>query len=214
MAKFGAYGTILKIGDGTTGAPKTLTAATASGGTATFTSAGHGFQVGDLIVVAGVSPSAYNGTWVVTVSALNTFDAIIGSTPAAGSAFGTATEQDQFVTVAQVSDISGPSLSMDTIDVTTHDSPGAWREFIAGLKDPGEVSLEIVYDPAGVTHIALKDDITNRTRRNFLIVFPDASATQWNFAAYVTDFEPAMGVEDAMMASVTLKLTSQPPTLA
>jgi len=210
MAKFGAYGTILRIGDGTTGAAKVLTAATTVGTTATFTSAAHGFVAGDLVVVTGVTPSGYNGTWVVVTAALNTFTVVLIATQAAGTVFGTATKQDVFTSIAQISDVGGPGLAMDTIDVTTHDSPDAWREFIAGLKDAGEVSLDLVYDPDSVTQTALRNDLDSRVTRNFQIVFPDLTATTWNFAAKVTAFEPTASVEDALMASVTLKVTGRP----
>lgn len=73
---------------------KTLTAATAAASVATFTtSAAHGYSIGDIAVVAGVTPSGYNGTWTVASTPTSTtFTANIGSTPAAGSAFGTSTK--------------------------------------------------------------------------------------------------------------------------
>ena len=49
--------------------------------------------------------------------------------------------------IAGVRDISGPGLSADTIDVTTHDSPGAVREFIKSLIDAGEISFDLAWDP-------------------------------------------------------------------
>jgi len=46
------------------------------------------------------------------------------------------------VPVGNLSSIGGLELSADTIDVTTLDSTGGYREFIAGFKDAGEVALE------------------------------------------------------------------------
>lgn len=48
-----------------------------------------------------------------------------------------------FTPLADVTNVSGPGLSRETIDVTSHGSPDAWMQFIGGLKDGGEVSLEI-----------------------------------------------------------------------
>lgn len=118
-----------------------------------------------------------------------------------------------FTTIAQVRDIGGPSLSMDTLDVTTHDSADAWREFVGGLKDGGEVSMELVYDPDSVTQTALRVDLDSRVRRNFKLVFPDLTSTEWAFTATITQFEPSANVEDELSASVTLKVTGE-PTLA
>ena len=46
----------------------TTTGASASGGTATITYSGSAFTVGSFVTVAGVTPTAYNGTWQVTAS--------------------------------------------------------------------------------------------------------------------------------------------------
>jgi predicted secreted protein len=80
------------------------------------------------------------------------------------NAFGTefrrgngATPTETFTTIANVTNIGGPARSRETIDVTTHGSPDAWMEFIGGLKNGGEVSLDINYDPAEATH-DLDDD--------------------------------------------------------
>ncbi|MGJ5817038.1 phage tail tube protein [Paludibaculum fermentans] len=55
------------------------------------------------------------------------------------------------VTVASVKSISGPKLSAEQIDVTTHDSSGSYREFVQSFKDSGEVTLNLVYDPSDTT---------------------------------------------------------------
>lgn len=120
---------------------------------------------------------------------------------------------ETFTTVAEVVNISAPSLALDTIDVTNHSSTAAWREFVAGLLDAGEVTFDINYIPTAATHNAtngLIRDLKNRTKRNFKLVFPDSGSTTWDFSAYVTGFEPDAPVDDKLAASVTLKLTGQP----
>lgn len=139
------------------------------------------------------------------------------------SAFGTllkigdgGSPTETFTTIAEVTSIGGPGLSLDTIEITNHSSPGGWREFIGGLLNAGEVSLDINYDPVGATHNAttgLIADMVARTLRHFQLVFPDTGSTTWSFTALVTLFEPSEPVDDKLAASVTLKLTGQ-PTLA
>lgn len=120
---------------------------------------------------------------------------------------------EAFTTVAQVRTISGPGLTLDTIDVSTHDG-GGWRDFIASLLDGGEVTLDLVWDPDAATHISLRQDLVNRTSpRNFKIVWPDATSTTWSIAGVVTRFEPNAPVDAELSAAVTIKLTQQ-PTLA
>lgn len=121
-----------------------------------------------------------------------------------------------FTTIAGVTNVGGPALGLDTVEVTSHDSTDGWEEFVGGILRSGEVSLDINYDPAGVTHDAttgLIADMVARTVRNFELIFPDDVATTWDFAALVTGFEPGAPVDDKLSASVTLKVTGV-PTLA
>lgn len=117
---------------------------------------------------------------------------------------------ETFATIAQVTNVTGPGYSADTADVTAHDSPSGFREFIATLVDSGEVTLELVFDPDAVTHIGLRTDMVARILRNFQLIWPDASNSQTDFAAYVTGIEPSAPVDDALRASVTLKVNSTP----
>jgi predicted secreted protein len=124
--------------------------------------------------------------------------------------------EETFTTIAEVGDISGPGLSMDPIDVTSHSSSEGWREYIAGLLEAGEISFDINYIPTENTHklaTGLLGDFANKTKRNFQLVFPDAGNTTWSFAALVTGFEPQEPVGDKLAASISLKLTGK-PTLA
>lgn len=123
---------------------------------------------------------------------------------------------ESFTSIAEVSSITGPSLSLDTAEATHHTSPGGWDEHIATLLRGGEVGFEVNFLPADATQsfsTGLLKDMTDKTLRNFQIVFPDPGTTTWAFAAFVTGFEPAAPVDDKLAASVTLMISGQ-PTLA
>lgn len=127
----------------------------------------------------------------------------IGSTSGSG---GTA--------VAQVASIDGPKLQLETIDVTTHDNAGGWRSFIGGLLDAGELSMEIVFDPALGTHRntsgGLLHALINRTVQEFTLVLPTSPAVSWYFNALTTAFLVQAPVDDKLPANVTLKITGAP----
>lgn len=120
-------------------------------------------------------------------------------------------------TIAGVRDISGPGLTLETPDVTNHSSTGGWREFVGGLKDGGEVTFDIVFDPVAATHRNVSGGLlyllTTRASGSFSMTFPDAAATVWSFTAFVTNYEPSGPVADELSASVTVKITGA-PTLA
>lgn len=124
-----------------------------------------------------------------------------------------------FTTVAEVLNISGPSLSRDTVDVTTMDSPDQWREFIAGLKDGGELTFDVVYDPVDPTIepgsglLSEFDKASGAAATNWQLVFSDPAGTTWAFAAILTGAEPQESIDDKVMLSCTLKVTGK-PTLA
>lgn len=129
------------------------------------------------------------------------------------SAFGTLLKRGA-VTIAQVTNISGPGLTVDTVDVTSMDSTGGWEEVIAGIIRSGEVTLDIAYDPNAATHKnaagGLLADLIGRASTTYSIVFPSSPTVTWTFTAFVTGFEPASPHDGALTASVKLKITGQP----
>ena len=115
-------------------------------------------------------------------------------------------------TVAQVTNVSGPSLSLDTVDVTTHDSTGAWEETVGSILRSGDLTIDIVYDPADNTQDGTETGglvyrYKNKVRSAFSIVFPDTASTTWSFDGEITGFEPGAPVDGALTASVTVKPT-------
>jgi len=125
------------------------------------------------------------------------------------SAYGTALKRGT-VEIAQVTSISGPGISLDTVDVTEHDG-GGWEEVVPTILRSGEVTLEIAYDPAAATHKnasgGLLYDLVQRAKSAYTLTFLTTPAASWTFNAYVTGFEPSAPVDGALTASVTLKIT-------
>lgn len=121
------------------------------------------------------------------------------------------------VPIAAVRSISGPGLTLDTEDVTSHDSTEAWEEVVATILRSGEISLEIEYDPAAATHKnasgGLLYDLAQRASTTWSIKFPDTAVTTWSFTAFVTGFEVDAPHDGALTANVTMKITGK-PTLA
>lgn len=119
--------------------------------------------------------------------------------------------------IAQVMNISGPNITADTEDVTSHDSTGGWEEHVVTVLRSGEITLELEFDPAAATHKyasgGLLYDLVSKTAQTFSLVFPDTASTTWSFSALVTGFEPSAPHDGALTASVTLKITGA-PTLA
>lgn len=134
-------------------------------------------------------------------------------TTAAGSAFGSTLSWNS-TALAEVANITGPTLSIDPIDVTTHDSTSGFREYIAGLRDGGEVTVEgnfISSDASG--QIALVTDAKAGTVREMIITGPTAAAFTWTANALCTRFEQTNPHDGKLGFSATFKITGV-PTLA
>jgi predicted secreted protein len=96
--------------------------------------------------------------------------------------------------------------------VTARDT-NKWRTFTPGLRDGGEVTFDIIYDPALTSHSASNTTtglvyfLLNGTTKTYRLVMSQAGGTYFQFSAIVTAFSPETPLEDAMTASVTLKIT-------
>lgn len=128
---------------------------------------------------------------------------------ATGTAPGTTYE-----TIANVTNIGGPERTRETIDVTSHDSPGQWMEFIGGLKDGGEISLDINYDPAESTH-DIDDDFDDVLPRNYrVVILPDTEDEHtWTISGIMTNVGDEFPYDDKMGRSITIKVTGKPTLL-
>jgi len=121
------------------------------------------------------------------------------------------TPTEVFTTIANVTSIGGPARTRETIDVTAHNSPDQYMQYIGGLKDGGEVSLEINYDPSETTH-DLDDDFDDTVARNYqIIILPDTEDEHtWAIAGILTELGDEFPHDDKMTRAMTVKITGKP----
>jgi|APSaa5957512535_1039671.scaffolds.fasta_scaffold05366_6 predicted secreted protein len=117
---------------------------------------------------------------------------------------GDSTSSETFTALAEVSNISGPNISRDTIDVTTLGSTSGYREFIGGFRDGGEVVLDMNWTLAGFN--LLKIDFDANTTRNYRILMPNTAASTFTFACVVTNITKNIPTDDKITMTATLKI--------
>lgn len=118
------------------------------------------------------------------------------------------------VAVAELTEIGGLELSADTIDVTSLDSEGGYREFIAGFKDAGEVGISGFFNPqTGKGQKELYDLFESGATEAFTIEFPAATKAKWSFRGVVTAFKTSTSLEDPLSFEGSIKVSGK-PTLA
>ncbi|MFD3657034.1 phage tail tube protein [Streptomyces sp. NPDC058620] len=118
------------------------------------------------------------------------------------------TPGEVFTAVANVTNVEDAGRTRNTIDTTAHDSPDQYMEFVGGLVDPGEVTIDVNYDPAA--HDTLEADFADKDPRNYQLVFPDADTTTFAFAAVMTGFSKSAPYDDKLTASLTFKVSGKP----
>lgn len=114
--------------------------------------------------------------------------------------------------VAGLTAINGIELSVDTIDVTTHQSANYYKEILPGLIDPGEVSIEGQFDYTDVSgQQAMLADLNSRTARTGVITFPASTGSSWIFQGYITNLKIGDApIDDKIPFSATIKPTGKP----
>ena len=107
-------------------------------------------------------------------------------------------------TIAQVIGFTGPGPEVETWDATGLDSGTGKEHKPTGYVEGGDISGDLMLDPALTTHQALTDLITTPASVGWKIIFADA--TEWPFNGTLKTFEPTVDMADGLKASFGVKL--------
>ena len=126
-----------------------------------------------------------------------------------------------YVAVAEIVNVQPPQMSRDALDATHAESTNKWREFIPGLRDGGEVSLEMNFIPKGAGTLKIISTFNSDLPVTCRISFPDGdpdlsppTASQWTFTGICTAFSPSAPFDNKMSASATFKVSGAPTFVA
>ena len=115
--------------------------------------------------------------------------------------------------LAEVNSISGPTMTRDFIDVTSLDSTGGYREFIAGFRDGGNVTLNMNF--VRTSYDLMKADFEDDVAKFYEIVLQDKDAngnlinSSFEFEGLVTELPLEIPTDDKVTANVTIKVNGQ-----
>jgi len=112
-----------------------------------------------------------------------------------------------FTRVCQVFSLSGIGVSNDLVEATTFCSAGS-KEYIGGLADGQEISVEANYEQGNTALLAMIDDVENRVTRNYRVSIEDDSPSETiSFAALAMGWELNPSVDDRNTITYTLKIS-------
>jgi predicted secreted protein len=119
------------------------------------------------------------------------------------------------VTVGELTTITPPQRSADTIDTTTLSTADGYRTFIQGWKDGGEVSLSGFYDPTtGAGQAELETLFDSGVVETFKIVYPTGIGKTLSFDGIVTGISPGVELEGQITFECTIKVSGKPTMAA
>jgi predicted secreted protein len=112
-----------------------------------------------------------------------------------------------WVALAEINSISGPTMTRETIDVTSLSSTGGFKEAIAGFRDGGTVSLTMNFTQA--TYAIIYADFEDDAPHYYEIVLPDATNSSFEFCGLVTECPLDIPTDDKVTVNVTIKISGR-----
>ena len=117
------------------------------------------------------------------------------------------------ITIGEVTGFGGPELAADSIDLVAHDATSRYREFVQGLRDGGEITIEGNHVPGDAGQAAVLAHFDAATaaaeRPRMELYFPDASS--WQIVAMCTRYKAADSPHEGKLGfSASFKLTGKP----
>lgn len=104
----------------------------------------------------------------------------------------------------EVIEVTPPNAQVDDVEATHFTSDNRTREYIAGLIEGGEASINMNRVPGSATENLLMGLQNSGTKVAVLITWPNG--TTWLFLGHVKGYETASPIDDRMTATATFKV--------
>jgi hypothetical protein len=114
-----------------------------------------------------------------------------------------------YTEIPGVQDFGFPLGLVENEDVTSHDSPGRYREFIQTVRDAGEISATIMLDVNDVTHQALIEAGGQFGSQRLQFEAPTGETLAEVDAFVGMDATGAFPVTGAITASISIRPTGE-----
>lgn len=122
------------------------------------------------------------------------------------------TAYSNLTSLGQILSITGPNISITSVETTHLGSTNAAKEFIPGFADGGTISVRMNFVKGNTTTLYGY----YRTMKGIMIMFNDSSdavtttGSRWTFDGFFTEFNNEVPADDRITADVTVKVTGKP----
>ena len=111
----------------------------------------------------------------------------------------------KWVNISEITNITGPDKSRNTINVTSLDSLDGYMEFIAGMRDGGSVSLSMNYTKGG--YELMNGDFESDVLQHYEILLPDDNSLE--FQGLVTTAPLTIPYDDKISMDIEIKVSGK-----
>lgn len=111
------------------------------------------------------------------------------------------------VPIGEINSIDGPTKSRETIEVTRLEDVDGYRQYIAGLREPGTVTLNMNFTREN--YDVLNADFESDTIQTYAIELPDEDETVFTFSGFVTELPISIPIGDKITCDVTIQISGK-----
>lgn len=108
--------------------------------------------------------------------------------------------------IGQITGITN-NKTRETIDVTTLNSTGGYKEFIGSFRDGGEFQLKMLFQRD--TYELMNDDFEDEDLQNYELVLPDVENSTFEFRGLVTNVGMDVSVGGAIASDCNIKVSGR-----
>ncbi len=112
-------------------------------------------------------------------------------------------------TIGNVTNITGPSMSKDTIDTTALDTTGGYRTFITGFKNAGTLTFTLMFEKE--EYSTLKAAFDSDVAKSIEVILPDGATAETgsklSFNGLVTELPLTIPPDDKITCDVTIQIS-------
>lgn len=113
-----------------------------------------------------------------------------------------------FTKLIGIGDVQFPENVADEIETTHQESPGGQKEFIAGLTDNGEVTVEMHWVPGNSSDVLLKAIRASRETVQIEFLAPGMTEPEI-YAGFCKGWNRTSPVNSQMMGEATFRISGQ-----
>lgn len=122
---------------------------------------------------------------------------------------GDGASSEAFTTIGEVINFDNDGPTVDEVEFTHLESPNAYKEFGAGLIDPGTLTGTMNF--TADEYIAVLANVEGRANHNIELVAPDTGETLWDLVGYFSNVGLSVPAgSDRVTSSFAIRLTGQP----